>query len=586
MNKVIALPVQVASVTVHVAKGRRWSVVEHLLLDAVAREPRTADKLASLARLPPRMVIEALINLMRAGWVELQSEKDHLFAATAGGRAVVDHDDLPASMRLMRRPVRYAVDRLSGAVLRYRELDFVWASRFRTIKDQVDAVIEPVQDLPEAPQIDVIGSLLDEDEEYRGVVPSSARVGDGYALVQVINGAVQNLRSAPFPLLKAILAVVPQASGNRKEVRAPAIARPDPTLKPRSISINPEDIIFGGDEHEALLHGLISNAQAFVTIHSTFVGGGNSDVALDLIEQAARERGVKVDILWGKSDKKNEANETREACVAINERMKKSGLNQFVRAHPFPTDSHSKIIIADDGKGGVIGALGSCNWLSTGFTSFELSFRSTDPLLVSDMMEVCAQMARVAVGLNGGIAAALAGQAINIRKRTVERTGRKGLAQIVLAPQHADFLRRARDEADHHILVGSHRFGRSADDLTLTPTQAAIDAKENVQALVYYGRLSDGLTPVQAAGLKIMHGRSGLSIRQVFDPRMHAKFLLWDDDDIVITSHNLLSANPSQPYAEIGLYLHAGGMGRVLREKILGLFPPDTIALPTDQRRA
>ena len=66
-------------------------------------------------------------------------------------------------------------------------------------------------------------------------------------------------------------------------------------------------------------------------------------------------------------------------------------------------------------------ALGSCNWLSTGFTSFEASVRTNDPLLVSDIMDALAQLAMTVTGLNGGVAAQLAGQAVNIRKSNAPR---------------------------------------------------------------------------------------------------------------------------------------------------------------------
>jgi hypothetical protein len=157
VTKVIAVPVSVGSVTIYAAKGRRWSVIEHLLLDAVRQKPRGAAELATLARLPVRVIVEAMINLMRFGWVELLSTgANSVFAATPGGRDNVDRDELPVVTRLIRRPVRYAVDGVSGTVLRYRDLDFIWASRFRNMRDQVDAVIAPADNLPQSDRCDRI----------------------------------------------------------------------------------------------------------------------------------------------------------------------------------------------------------------------------------------------------------------------------------------------------------------------------------------------------------------------------------------------------------------------------------------------
>lgn len=569
--KLIAVPVSVGSVTIHAAKGRRWSVVEHLLLDAVCQRPRGAAELSTASTLPVRMVVEAMINLMRAGWVELVTEGTaSVFAATAGGRANVGRDDLPVVTRLIRRPVRYAVDRVSGSVLRYRDLEFVWASRFRQMRDQVDAVIAAADDLPEPKQIDVIGSMLHDDEEYRGIVTNSARAGDGYALVRVANGKVRGLANAPEALLTQILAVAAKKTRPDQLERVADVRVGLPKFTQRHVTFSSDDLVLGGPDHEVLLRSIIRGAAASIVIHSTFVGGGSSDEMIELIEAAAR-RGVRVDILWGKSDAVDGSNATRDACTAINTRMRKAGLEQFVRAHPFSTASHAKVLVADDGKGGFVAALGSCNWLSTGFTSFEASVRTNDPLLVSDIMDAVAQLAMTVTGLNGGVAAQLAGQAVNIRKSNAPRPGRRADAKIVLGPEHAECVLQARDDAHSHIVLGSHRMGRSANNLSIRPTRAAVDAN-GIDAALYFGRLSDGMTAEQATALKLAHGAKGMRIRQISDPRMHAKFIAWDDDNIVITSHNLLSADPTHDFAELGVHIRAVGAGRALREKLKHIF--------------
>ena len=55
-----------------------------------------------------------------------------------------------------------------------------------------------------------------------------------------------------------------------------------------------------------------------------------------------------------------------------------------------------------------------------------------------------------------------------------------------------------------------------------------------------------------------------MRIRPVREPRVHAKLLAWDDDHVVVTSQNWLSADPgpADDRKEIGLYLHAAGAAR------------------------
>jgi hypothetical protein len=64
----VIFPVLRGSRRFFVEKGRRWSVIEHLLLDSVTQEPATAVQLHQKSGLPRRVIVEAFIRLMRAGW--------------------------------------------------------------------------------------------------------------------------------------------------------------------------------------------------------------------------------------------------------------------------------------------------------------------------------------------------------------------------------------------------------------------------------------------------------------------------------------------------------------------------------------
>jgi hypothetical protein len=56
----------------------------------------------------------------------------------------------------------------------------------------------------------------------------------------------------------------------------------------------------------------------------------------------------------------------------------------------------------------------------------------------------------------------------------------------------------------------------------------------------------------------------------IYEPRLHAKILAWDDDCVVITSQNWLSADPSEAYPrkEIGIFLRASSVGRLVVEHL------------------
>src|SRR5262249_20496843 len=117
----VAFPVLRGRRRFHVEKGRRWSVVEHLMLDAVARRPATAGELSERSKLPRRVVVEAFIRLMRVGWIEINSGGDEpIFEATPAGQAEVGRRELRAPTSLQGRWMSFVVDQVSGSVFRGR----------------------------------------------------------------------------------------------------------------------------------------------------------------------------------------------------------------------------------------------------------------------------------------------------------------------------------------------------------------------------------------------------------------------------------------------------------------------------------
>src|SRR5438034_3974774 len=92
----VFLPVLKGKISFVVDKGRHWSVVEHLLLDALVKREWSTNALSEHGGLPRRVVIEALVRLMRAGWVELSIDAGEVrFKATEIGKVDVSHSELP-----------------------------------------------------------------------------------------------------------------------------------------------------------------------------------------------------------------------------------------------------------------------------------------------------------------------------------------------------------------------------------------------------------------------------------------------------------------------------------------------------------
>jgi hypothetical protein len=120
----VTFPVLRGSNRFFIQYGRRWSVVEHLLLYAAAENPASAAELAKKSGLPRRVILEAFIRLMRAGWVEMATEDGVIvFRATPLGAVHALYEQLPAATVEQQRWRSYHIEQITGGVFRRRELE-------------------------------------------------------------------------------------------------------------------------------------------------------------------------------------------------------------------------------------------------------------------------------------------------------------------------------------------------------------------------------------------------------------------------------------------------------------------------------
>jgi cardiolipin synthase len=116
-------------------------------------------------------------------------------------------------------------------------------------------------------------------------------------------------------------------------------------------------------------------------------------------------------------------------------------------AWPLHAGSHAKILVADDGQTGRdVAIVGSCNWLYSGFKSFEASVRLRDPEIVADVLDILSDLSRGRDGLWKPLTVHLATLAQEVRARP-RLAGVRTEGCLVLGAQHGHFVREARDRA-------------------------------------------------------------------------------------------------------------------------------------------
>lgn len=546
--------------------GRRWSVVEHLLLHSAAANPAAASVFAARSGLPRRVVLEAFIRLMRAGWVEMSTVDGKLiFRATAKGAELADYEQLPAATTKQSRWRAYQIEQVTGGVFRTRELDArrsdqLPVSTDKLIVTHLQGSFQPGQDHLS----DVFVAIEGEDEEIVGIQRAGTKPSQLYAAVAVHDGVIEGLPARASTLLRArILAQADLALNSRRLSKTEADIRPLPTqanepgIEPpisRPSLYDAEDLIVDGEAHRRAIERIVRSARERLIIHSTFVTDSAATALLPHLLQAA-SRGVHIDLLWGQSDPDRTPSESQNAVKALAGAIAAAGRGHTVTVHPYSTGSHAKVVVADNGQGRWHALIGSCNWLASDFSSFEASVRVRDPQFVGDLIARLAGLSRGRPGLwtDNAVSLTVLGRRVAGLPRG---NGRTANMRLILAPDHAGLVLEARDKAQQRIFVLSHRLGIAARPLALLPILSAVSAND-VDARAYYARPTGPLSGLAGADLIREFAGQGVMIRPVHTPRLHAKVLGWDDNALAITSFNWLSADPPDyvPASELGVLI-------------------------------
>lgn len=586
----VAIPLFRGKRRFHLEKGRRWSVAEHIVLASLAERPRTADQLAEEGRIHRRLALEMLIRLMRAGWVELQANGSAtLFKASPAGIVAAARAELPVVARPLSRWMNFVVDRITGSIFRPREMPFLHRNAVKERAEREPIVwLEPQKIDAQFEIQDLVSHLFQEDETFIALDPSGDRLMERFALVIARGDRVEGLpQRAPAALTQAILhAAASHSSTSTQSSAAPVLqsaTQPEQGILPaRPITLDADDLIVGGAENDEALRQLLADARQRVIIHSTFVSiPAFARLKPDLIEAA--RRGARVDLLWGEGDDPRSSGRTRAAVTQLRSDLARSGEDELIRLHPFSTRSHAKFVVADKQGRPPHALLGSSNWLSTANRLIEVSARLRDLAIVSDLLFQAAELSRGREGHWTDLTSELASYAAQLKKHArLEVKPSQSYARLLLGPAHKSLVLEAKKQAQTRIFVTSHRISTAARQAVLVPLAAnagEVQPDKPLNASLYYGLEPEAKEPSRAAIISGFN-MSAVNLIPQLDPSLHAKVLGWDEDDVVITSQNWLSADPSDANMrrEFGVHLHGPGVADVVRTKLLAIFStPQTV---------
>jgi hypothetical protein len=378
----IYLPVYKVKVDYIVRQGRGWSPFEHMVLWRLTQGRATSLELAQLASVPLRLVVECLIELMGANWVDVHTGGDKVsFEATAAGHKAAQLKQLVEYARRLKRRTTLCMDRLTMGFFEPEDLTLIHQEKLPKNAFLLKPRVFKLAMTP-AGSLDRLYMLEDETfEEWVDYRVTSQRF---FAALTLVGGKVEGLPSyAPPVLHEAVLEDVADCQQYEPSIAVEAVRIP-PQLETEDgycfADVQPEDIVIGGREHFALIRQVLENAKSYVLVHTCFV---HPDAVLRLMPliEAAAKRGVDVDLLWGqRSETLQDWSRTALADVKTIFETLPPSLRSRVRFGDHDTGSHAKVILADSGpRKSPEAYVGSCNWLSSRFERIEMSIRVREP---------------------------------------------------------------------------------------------------------------------------------------------------------------------------------------------------------------
>lgn len=549
-----------------VSFGRRWSVLEHLLLIELTVRRHSVSVLATQVSLPERLVIEALINLLRAGWIEVRSTESGVqFGATAAGRSRATEESLPVELQRKTKWISLCADRLTGAWLRADDLQLVHEKDLPETANPLDPTLNTF-DTNDGTVRDLL--YLEPDESFESFEPIFKNSSHLYARFELEFDKVRWLPTyAPFRLEDMIRKAAPIVERDAITEGASA-SIPSADGLPLD-NVGPEDIIVGGPENLEFFRHCLSRTRTQFIVHSCFIDPSTVEKLLPDFEAAAQRR-VSIDLLWGlRADPEDPKSlQTRTAIEQVLNKLSPT-IRPRVRLSHVSSGSHSKILLFDNAttdEWEVV--VGSCNYLSSYFDAIEISQRSRSRRLAMQIVGRLIASQQPASGGWSAVARRLerVWNDLRLRARAKPEAGSHSLSLLV-DDDHYSCVTRARDHARSSIVLGCDLFGLAAETSVLVPMTRAVELGKTVR--MFYRRPSRFLAQEgMDLDLQSLTDR-GCSLTKISS--LHGKFLTWDDDALAVTSFNWLSTvvdGTRTRGAEIGILSFGKNLREIISSKL------------------
>ena len=540
-----------------------WSPIEEMVLLTLDRMPGTIEQVSTSLKIPRQVASSTIARLMQFGLIEVRlSPVPVLSTSKIGHDFIRSNRALPERTEDREVGISLVFEKVGQSVLRNRDVMTIPLTKLRSSERAVEF---PLGETPET----------DDTMAHRvsRFMAGSLRPGEWLRGVQAINSVIvqkylvldlDDVRNGVLPegasglLIEALKTTV--KTGVLPKTSRPPVNRSQST----EIAFDADQLIVGSEQHLECFERIVADAKSDVFVLSTFVAAQADESGREQRERIWRaleeavSKGVRCHLFYGTS-----LDDGAKNAIAMEELNKRllavKATRGFVLVHRDPVGSHAKIAAADDGQGGAVVLLGSCNWLSSPFSAVEVSAELREKQATATGLDV---LRSIVSSLSS------ASRSVEILQFVSSDQAQRAQAELTVlyADDHERLLRAAAHGAIQSFVCCTNKVGAPMVPALFNPAEVAGRRIDDVR--VYFSRYT-GPTKRRhvAEHRERLHGV--VDLLAVRDPQLHAKFLAWDSDHVVISSMNWGSQSGlhDNRLDEIGLYLRGPDLAASLIEK-------------------
>jgi len=569
-----------------------WSVIDYIFLKEINERELTVRELSKFSNLEPQIIIQILLPMCNVGWIDIVTSKENfIFRITITGkeahsRSLKEHE-LPYDVKSydIRREVYvdffnnyYSINDFNSPLLTNER--YINENQKNTITTL------PIDKNNIYPNYEKMHNVIANDNEKVERVHDQVvytldslkylfldmQYTEGHTEGQIIDD--EKVKKINSKLIKQIKSTLPKELIKTKSIEHSSIVRDKKNYEIKvTTSRDNVDFVYGGNDTKEKFIELIKSSSDFLVIHSTFIGiwcilkdFQYTEYFLEIKE--ALKRGVQVYILWGKTnpdenDPNFEKSDSEDKLVEkylrqFNEICHKEDMFNVINYNEFRrTESHAKFIITNHEKRGVCVMVSSCNFLYSNFNRFEASIVIYDNRFSRNFLDIAATICCGKSSFNSKVRKELRGfsnSISDITKDLVIPNSEKLELRLVLKNQHHSYIDLAKQARDKIYIL--------SDLINTTPIRPIFDALRvsNAYKYYYYTEKSSNIDAIEFEKMyKDLKSVDASFQLGAHDSNSHAKVLAWDNNHLLITSLNWLSASAQdnflEVYHEIGVYI-------------------------------